>query len=84
MGLTVKDPGQGGRLLQVGLTQIFWKVGLEPIKRAALFLLTPPPQTATQQSKEGCPARLNTEGPALLQLNRCAKTKKGAKFKRKC
>ena len=51
MGLTVKDPGQGGRLLQVGLTQVFWKVGLEPIKRAALFLLTPPPQTATQQSK---------------------------------
>ena len=29
-----------------------------------------------QNSKEGCPAQVNTEGPTPLQLNRCPETKK--------
>ena len=38
--------------------------------------LAPPPQVVLLHSKEGCPALVNTQGPAPLQLNRCAKTKK--------
>ena len=38
--------------------------------------LAPPPQAVLQQSKEGCPALVNTEGPTPLQQNNWAETKK--------
>ena len=43
--------------------------------------LAPPPQAVPQGSKEGCPALVNTLGPALLKLNRGPEQRNRAKMK---
>ena len=45
-------------------------------EQASVPSLAPPQQAASQRSKEGHPAQVNTEGPAPLQPISWAKTKK--------